>query len=97
MVKRIILRVISFVLLAASGALCQDEGPSGNLLQSAGQQSIASRLRVSEGSGRPCPSCPAPFHAKKLGNGRAACMPFWLRSCVASGTARKSKREREEE
>ena len=32
MVKRTTLRVISFVLLAASGALCQGEGPSGNLL-----------------------------------------------------------------
>ncbi len=32
MVKRTTLRVISFVLLAAIGALCQGEGPSGNLL-----------------------------------------------------------------
>jgi len=33
MVKRTPLRVISFVLLATSAALCQGEGPSGSLLQ----------------------------------------------------------------
>jgi hypothetical protein len=33
MVKRTPLRVISFVLLATCGALCQSEGPSGSLLQ----------------------------------------------------------------